>query len=194
CPSQSESTARLVSIALRSGISVDEIYAQLKGIRCPSTVRVQGLNCTSCPDAIAKVIRKVAKFQQGQAPDVKSETRMKSQDKYSLSEEIKKKLNDNVSHSRAQLEKKVISKKPENVENSKPFDFSYSDRLERTNPNKSTGPNSDESKDDADSNLHDDFEYEEPAFSRRLCPDCSSFLEHEGGCVVCRNCGYSKCG
>ncbi|GAV21911.1 vitamin B12-dependent ribonucleotide reductase [Carboxydothermus pertinax] len=26
------------------------------------------------------------------------------------------------------------------------------------------------------------------------CPECQSKLEHEGGCVVCRNCGYSKCG
>jgi len=67
CPSQSESTARLVSTAIRSGVSVEEIYNQLKGIRCPSTVRVQGLNCTSCPDAIAKVIQKVARFQQGKA-------------------------------------------------------------------------------------------------------------------------------
>ncbi len=59
CPSQSEATARLASIALRSGISVDEVYDQLKGIRCPSTVRRGGMPCTSCPDAIAKVLRKV---------------------------------------------------------------------------------------------------------------------------------------
>ncbi len=26
------------------------------------------------------------------------------------------------------------------------------------------------------------------------CPDCGEKLEHEGGCAVCRNCGYSKCG
>jgi len=26
------------------------------------------------------------------------------------------------------------------------------------------------------------------------CPDCASPLEHESGCVVCRSCGYSKCG
>jgi ribonucleoside-diphosphate reductase alpha chain len=26
------------------------------------------------------------------------------------------------------------------------------------------------------------------------CPECGSKLEHEGGCVVCRSCGYSKCG
>ncbi len=26
------------------------------------------------------------------------------------------------------------------------------------------------------------------------CPDCGGAIEHEGGCVVCRACGYSKCG
>jgi ribonucleoside-diphosphate reductase alpha chain len=26
------------------------------------------------------------------------------------------------------------------------------------------------------------------------CPDCGSALEHEGGCQVCRSCGFSKCG
>jgi len=27
-----------------------------------------------------------------------------------------------------------------------------------------------------------------------VCPECGKAVEHEGGCVVCRNCGYSKCG
>ena len=26
------------------------------------------------------------------------------------------------------------------------------------------------------------------------CPDCGGAIEHEGGCTVCRLCGYSKCG
>ena len=59
CPSQSEATARLASVALRSGMDVHTIIDQLKGIRCPSTIRQHGLKCTSCPDAIAKTIEKV---------------------------------------------------------------------------------------------------------------------------------------
>jgi len=26
------------------------------------------------------------------------------------------------------------------------------------------------------------------------CPDCDGELEHEGGCTICRGCGYSRCG
>jgi ribonucleoside-diphosphate reductase alpha chain len=26
------------------------------------------------------------------------------------------------------------------------------------------------------------------------CPDCGGVIQHEGGCVVCRGCGFSKCG
>jgi ribonucleoside-diphosphate reductase alpha chain len=25
------------------------------------------------------------------------------------------------------------------------------------------------------------------------CPDCGSAVEHEGGCIVCRSCGFSRC-
>ena len=113
CPSQSEATARLVSVGIRSGIDPQEIIQQLKGIRCPSTIRQPGLGVTSCPDAIAKVLEKVLRAQaQGDA----------------LSPIAK------------------ISAIP-------------------------TGRGQ-----------HDKF-----------CPECGSKLEHEGGCVVCRNCGYSKC-
>lgn len=59
CPSQSEATARLASIALRSGIEIEEVIKQMRGIRCPSTIRQPGMKCTSCPDAIARVIREV---------------------------------------------------------------------------------------------------------------------------------------
>lgn len=27
-----------------------------------------------------------------------------------------------------------------------------------------------------------------------VCPDCGMEVEHEGGCVLCRNCGFSRCG
>lgn len=115
CPSQSEATSRLTSIALRSGISIDAILEQLKGIRCPSTIRQQGMSVTSCPDAIAKTIEKVIKSQK-------------------------------IGINPATL-KEIQSLEPV---------------LDKT--------------------------------KMRFCPECGAKVEHEGGCVICRNCGYSKCG
>lgn len=60
CPSQSEATARLVSIALRSGVDIHEIIHQLKGIKCPTTVQARikhpEIEVISCPDAIGKAL------------------------------------------------------------------------------------------------------------------------------------------
>ena len=28
----------------------------------------------------------------------------------------------------------------------------------------------------------------------RPCPECGGRMENDGGCVLCRSCGYSKCG
>lgn len=115
CPSQSEATSRLTSIALRSGIDVNSIIEQLRGIRCPSTIRQPGMNVTSCPDAIAKTIEKVIKSQATGIPPI-------------------------------------------------PF----------KEPQKDTA-------------VYDKAKM-------RFCPECGAPVEHEGGCVICRSCGYSKCG
>lgn len=123
CPSQSEATARLVSIALRSGIDVQTIIGQLKGIRCPSTIRQPGMTVTSCPDAIARAIEKVMRSQNGgQMP--------------SAVQEMERELNQG-----AQEE-----------------------------------------------------EMDHSIAGMRFCPECGAPVVHEGGCVICRQCGYSKCG
>jgi len=129
CPSQSEATARLVSIALRSGIDHKYLVEQLKGIRCPSTIRQKGLKVMSCPDAIGRLIEKVAKIQNGD--NLTSE-------ELSISEEQKFQV--------------PTAKKYRNVEE----------------------------KIDTE--------------SQSVCPECGKLVEHEGGCVICRNCGFSKCG
>jgi ribonucleoside-diphosphate reductase alpha chain len=130
CPSQSEATARLVSVALRSGISIEEVYDQLKGIRCPSTIRQQGMNCTSCPDAIAKVVMKVSKI---------------------IEDESRSGISNSIVKER-EIIKNMKAPVPGNVEI--------------------------------------------PATSGEIhvCPECGGPVEHEGGCVICRNCGFSKCG
>lgn len=153
CPSQSEATARLCSVALRSGMSVDEICAQLKGIRCPSTIRNAGMSCTSCPDAIAKVVMKVNNY-----------------------------IIDKRTDPDAQLKPEPLTK-------------------ERNGNNGAAGSTCDQTQDTIQAHgpipPRADDDHPEPAadpVSTAHCPDCSSPLEHEGGCVICRGCGYSKCG
>jgi ribonucleoside-diphosphate reductase alpha chain len=60
CPSQSEATARIVSVALRSGVAPEILVEQLRGIRCLSTVARKkengDIDVLSCPDAIARAL------------------------------------------------------------------------------------------------------------------------------------------
>ncbi len=129
CPSQSEATARLTSIALRSGIDVKELVGQLKGIRCLSTIRQKErdkrINVLSCPDAIARVIEKVM--------DMKEEE-----------------STEDLSH--ASEEDCGCSRDAADPDNGK----------------------------------------EQETYTS-VCPECGSRIEHESGCVICPNCGYSKC-
>jgi ribonucleoside-diphosphate reductase alpha chain len=36
-------------------------------------------------------------------------------------------------------------------------------------------------------------QHEKIVFRKGACPDCGGIVEHEGGCAVCRMCGYSEC-
>jgi ribonucleoside-diphosphate reductase alpha chain len=36
-------------------------------------------------------------------------------------------------------------------------------------------------------------QHQKRAFFKGACPDCGGIVEHEGGCAVCRICGYSEC-
>lgn len=124
CPSQTEATSRLVSLAMRSGISPTAVVEQLKGIRCPSTLarKAKGadVRALSCPDAIAKTLERVLNL----AP-------INGHEKHGL----------DLDHIAEEIE------------------------MQGTSVEKGT-----------------------------KCPECGGSLEHEGGCVLCHACGYSKCG
>jgi len=57
CQAQAESTARLVTAALRSNVDPHAIAKQLRGIKCPSAIRNKAAECTSCPDGIGKSLQ-----------------------------------------------------------------------------------------------------------------------------------------
>jgi len=137
CPSQSEATSRLISLALRSGIDVKSIVEQLKGIRCHSTLRQMASNkeikVLSCPDAIGRAIERSIGLVNGNS-------------------------------------------------NNQELNHAYIKRY-------------------GDAAAEEAVTKEEPALKINkglakdvACPECGHTLEHDGGCVVCRSCGYSKCG
>ena len=65
CPSQSEASARLTTLALRANVDHDSIIRQLAGIRCPAAVRNKNSQCLSCPDAIARSLKKAIGYKVG---------------------------------------------------------------------------------------------------------------------------------
>jgi ribonucleoside-diphosphate reductase alpha chain len=114
CQSNINAVSRLISLALRSGIKVEEITDQLQGIKCPACtiLKAQGKDVgASCPDSIAKYLQE--KYEQGNI--VIKETKIKG--------------------------KKNIEKD-----------------------------------------------------TKMICNNCGEKMRMEAGCVICDNCGSSKCG
>ena len=66
---QLEGISRLTSLTLRSGIDVESIVKQLRGIRCPSIAWEQGHAILSCGDAIASVLEKYVREKTSTGPD-----------------------------------------------------------------------------------------------------------------------------
>lgn len=108
---------RMISVGLRSGVKVDEIIDQLKGITCPACTKLiskgEQLSGISCPDILARTLQEEYEGKEVTTPIKKS----------------KKRLLENT-------ESKVAVTK---------------------------------------------------------CPDCGELVIHDGGCITCTNCGWSKC-
>jgi ribonucleoside-diphosphate reductase alpha chain len=148
CPSQSEATARLVSVALRSGVDPREIIAQLKGIRCPSTIRQPGMKVLSCPDAIARMLEKVLSTQFANAADGTGGA------------------GGGLADGGARVLAALRPLGADGGLEGRPAGGEWG--VSAAAPDYAELPS--------------------------VCPECGSALEHEGGCVICRECGFSKCG
>jgi len=66
--SQSEATARMISLVLRSGVDPKSIVAELKGIRCPMPSWDRGSVTLSCADAVGKAIERYLANGQEEGP------------------------------------------------------------------------------------------------------------------------------
>jgi ribonucleoside-diphosphate reductase alpha chain len=114
----SEAVGRLISLCLRSGISLDSIVKQLRGITS-RPIWYDGIQILSVPDAIGLALSR-----------------------YLTSDGMQLRL-----------------------------EFSNQLKL---------------------SDVQEEFHTSPQIYE--ACPDCGSPVEHESGCLVCRICGFSKCG
>jgi len=137
---QSEAICRLISLGLRSGVGVQEVIKQIKGIRSTEVAFSDGEVVYSLPDAIGKVLEKhVGRNQQSLQLQFK-EKQAKAVETVQITEEVKETV---VSDGRLSIKQKISI-----------ADMGYA-----------------------------------PA-----CPNCSSMLIMQEGCMKCADCGYSKCG
>jgi ribonucleoside-diphosphate reductase alpha chain len=133
--SQLEAIGRLVSLGLRSGIEVESITEQLRGIRCPSPSWEKGGRIFSCSDAIARAIEKSMQ---------KRKEMRQAQD----------------TPPAKQLPQAPAASMPDAEGGTASF------KAVNTEKGSIVG----------------------------VCPDCGGVLWHIEGCMVCKGCGYSKCG
>lgn len=168
----SESICRLVSLALRSGIKVDDVIQQLQGIRGPMPIWDQGVQVFSIADAMAQVLREHGKENQPQL---------------GLKFEEKKELNtDHVTTT----EKPKVEAKEEPVVETQPV-------AKKAEPVAVVAPTPAPAKtEEAPAKQYSSTPsaaYLDSGMSTQ-CPDCGYGLEFSEGCLLCRGCGYSKCG
>ena len=161
-----EALGRMISMALRSGIKPDSIVKQLQGIRTSTPTLNRGMFVYSVPDAVAKILKKHVEEQREQ---IKMFT---EKEVPVVKEEV---IDDGMSP--------VLNEENVTNENQKPIDIEYVAEATVTTQTIITQEDTGHGY-SKNNNFGDMLD----------CPECGSDLEYAEGCILCRSCGYSKCG
>lgn len=172
---QTEAITRMISLALRSNVAVEEIVSQLKGIRGPDVSFADGEMIYSLPDAVGKILEKHIKRNQGQLPLASEAPKQ-----HHLTEAVQvESPKQEAGHSTLREESsgsdsKIIMKQEEllvetvtqeSIKNNGDLTYKKTQRMSIANYGSSP-----------------------------VCPACTSMLVMAEGCMNCPACGYSKCG
>lgn len=171
---QTEAITRMISLALRSNIALEEIISQLKGIRGPDVSFAEGEMIFSLPDAIGKVLERHSKREQPQL-----------QLGFAPKQEALAKDTDQAVLTVADLNHATIEATESNTLN----------QSEIT----STGSVETVSESTIKTNGHLTYQKTQKVSIANfggapVCPSCTSMLVMAEGCMKCDSCGYSKCG
>jgi ribonucleoside-diphosphate reductase alpha chain len=156
----------MIFLALRSGIKPESIVKQLQGIRTSTPTLNRGMFIYSVPDAVAKILKKHIEEQREQIK------MFSEQEVPEVEEEL---IDDGMSN--APIEPTL------SAEEQNPADIEY---VAETTVTTQTIVIQEDTKPgySKDNNFGDMLD----------CPECGSDLEYAEGCILCRSCGYSKCG
>lgn len=182
--SYTEAVGRLVSMALRSGIKPDAIIDELQGIRTSApTMNKGGLIVYSVPDAVAKVMKKHLEERKNQMTflPVEKEVIAPTTQIEEVIAEVTSAIETPITDASV---KKLLSQEIVEeilIQNSKPV----ANKVVDVKPTTATlVADVDTSKYTKKNTMGDLLD----------CPDCGSDLEYAEGCILCRSCGFSKCG
>lgn len=162
-----EALGRMISMSLRSGIKPESIIKQLQGIRTSTPTLNRGMFVYSVPDAVAKILKR-------HIDEQKQQIKM-------FEEEVKQET--------VQIENQNVPVKE--LESEIKFEVKYEESkptLQMVNEKSSSVTVITEESSESKYTKQNDFG------DMLDCPDCGSDLEYAEGCILCRACGYSKCG
>ncbi|MBI2426918.1 MAG: vitamin B12-dependent ribonucleotide reductase [Candidatus Kerfeldbacteria bacterium] len=203
---KSEAICRLASLALRSGVDVEEIIKQLKGIRGPMPSFTKYGMVLSIPDGIAQILEQHVKRGQGQL-ELKYEGKSDKSEMPAANVVVAPAVNDELLREpkyemiREETGEDIVPAVAVEEAETLP---SVQAELDTTTVTFTSEPAKEEVKIEERKEVTTITAAAQPAkkTSRSIadlgfapeCPDCGNILEFGEGCMVCRSCGYSKCG
>ncbi|MFQ5492672.1 MAG: adenosylcobalamin-dependent ribonucleoside-diphosphate reductase [Candidatus Dojkabacteria bacterium] len=186
-----EAIGRLVTTSLRSGIKPEVVIKQLQGIRTSAPTMNKGMIVYSVPDAVAKIMKRHLDEMKNQISLLGDDEKVVKADKEEEPEKVVS-TGGGEDLSRESLEELIDTLAvEEKIEEVVPEQSAEEVRVEEeiiveSKAVASLAPTPEEKADGYTKvNTYGDL---------LECPECSGDLEYAEGCILCRGCGYSKCG
>jgi ribonucleoside-diphosphate reductase alpha chain len=164
-----EALGRLISMSLRAGIKPEAIIKQLQGIRTSTPTLNKGMIVYSVPDAIAKILKRHLDGMQGQIELIPPQSTKDEAEPLLVGSEVKTTYINETSFQSSQKEEEQRINILQNIIIPAQNNMNVEEEKSKYSKNNEFG-------------------------SLLECPDCGGDLEYSEGCILCRACGYSKCG
>ena len=171
CAANTEALGRLASTMLRAGIDPDIVVDSTLGVKCSACSAMKGkgenIDGLSCSDVMARIIRdEYQKYTRGEYDNEILEyvsKRMSYEEKWELLNQGSQNKTPVLEESKKDADKLISKAFTEEANEIKAARWNYRDHTVQEN------------------------------IDHYICPECGHSLRLAEGCMVCDNCGFSKC-